>query len=90
VTQETVRAVINTRQCDIGTREGLPELGILEVQGGARGFRKYKGDGLDGGDEMGDELMGGRSSGSSSSNYLRCCDGKLGQAKRKGLPETVK
>jgi hypothetical protein len=49
VMREMVRTVINTRQCDIGTREGLPELGIIEVRGGARGFRKYEGDRLNGG-----------------------------------------
>jgi hypothetical protein len=88
--REMVRVVINMRQCDQGTREGLSEVGIIEVRGGARGFSQYEGDGLNGGDEMGDELMVGRPSGSGVSDYLCCCDGKHGRVKHTGLPETVK
>jgi hypothetical protein len=84
------RAVDNTRQCVLGTREGLPEVRIKEVRGDIRGLRKYERDRLDAGDKMGDELMGGRPSGSGVSDYMCSCVGKLSRVKCKGLPETVK
>jgi hypothetical protein len=73
MTRDMDRAVNNTRQCVLGTRERLSEVGIIEVQGSTRGFSEHKGDGLDGGDEIGDKLMGGRPSGSGVSDYTHCC-----------------